>query len=579
MSENLVSEKKLLDDLLVHRSSHGYEIPEPDSMLFQLPHLPVTSLQDQISLLCSIPNYHWWDYKLGKGGSKSKKTHVRYSQHLLFHPQMKYTDSGTLRSQYLPVSPRNQVIYFSINHNSKRLATTLRQLYTFDRKEVFEEVLIVPSTEDQPPPPKRKRQAARLLKLSPQTLCEKMNLEFSELENSTHIEKTLFRDFKHSLSSKNSLGTILWRMHSSTQDVVIMSNYHLETGVLLPSDFVHVTSSTDDEGTLYLQCSCKIYQRMKCLALQTVELENDEEAVMDSSSSCMHCRFFKEELHGKYDSIEEDPLQSFQFTKIGNNLQFVNKKVAVLNTPNPKGTTKFSVGGEGPLDYSFVHITTIQNVQYVKCMKGLCQLHLRNKKKMPKVVQMDKMEELCPHLHTFFQDFDYVRGLFPEPSNPTEETGADGEEQGHLDEEDTVPSNPPQPPDFDPEDQELGEQPDPPQSKENVYFDKETGMWCNQAFTKHKPKERFDPALALCRRKRLSQVAWDDLDQDTGCFPGPDLIPLATNAEGGPLACHCGVSNRTQFQKLCKYLEIVRSKISRIVQKLRNRVIWESCRT
>ncbi len=232
-------------------------------MLAHLPELPTDTLQEQVSLLCSIPNYHWWEYKVEGGGTKSKKTHVRYSQHVLFHPEMTQDDSGHLRSQFLPVSPRNQVVFFSLNHNSKRLGATITHMLCYDRKEVVEDVVHVPSHEDHPPQPKRRRQAARLLKISPQTLCERMNLEFSEMENTSTEDRSLFTKFKHSLATKNSTGKICWRMHSSSKDVIAMSNYHQETGVILPMDFVHVSAFSDEDGNLYVKCSCKIYQRRK----------------------------------------------------------------------------------------------------------------------------------------------------------------------------------------------------------------------------------------------------------------------------------------------------------------------------
>ena len=144
VSDNLLAQKQSLDSLLDHRATHGHDLSPRYSLLSHLPEMSTSTLQDQLAVLCSIPNYHWWNYKLEGGATKAVGTKVRYLQHLLFHPCMKRMSSGALTQQHLPVSPRNSIILFFLNNKKDRLSTTVQYCLYRDRTNTVEHVVRAP---------------------------------------------------------------------------------------------------------------------------------------------------------------------------------------------------------------------------------------------------------------------------------------------------------------------------------------------------------------------------------------------------------------------------------------------------
>ena len=69
-------------------------------------------------------------------------------------------------------------------------------------------------------------------------------------------------------------------------------------------------------------------------------------------------------------------------------LQFMKNEVVLLGNVIPQGSTKFSV--KGKQSYSVLHISFAQNICEVKCTYGMCCANVKNKKKIPKRLPVDK---------------------------------------------------------------------------------------------------------------------------------------------------------------------------------------------
>ena len=489
---------------------------------------PHSTLNEQLSLLGSISNYHWWDYKTAQGVTKSKSTQPRFTQHLLYHPGIQRTNkTGGYYCQQIPTSPRNQLMYFCLGNNSERFHSTVRHLLDYDRKgEQGREPIVSlpdpPVDEGEPTEPARKKRktAARVLSVSPQTLFDTMNQNFQDVLNSGNLDTTLFMKFHRQLSGTD--GTILWRKHSEESDVVIMSDYSLTTGVLLPQEFVHVTAFSD-EGCLYTQCTCKAYDRMHNIASLGEDLAEGEVSALSPNSTCMHCRFYQEYLQGAFGgNLEEN---THLFSKFSSTLDQMANPLVLLGEANPS-VSKFSVFGDGT--YSVISVLLNPNgTRQAGCSQGTCSNNLKNKKTIPKTVSLDQLEHhVCCHLNTFFANFEFVRECLPFL----------GEEEDQGDSNSVSPA-------VEVNSQDAGILGCNPTT--NVYFCQQTKLWQNHSTSKHKPRGEFDPHLVNCRRSRLT---FPDFNQvlDGGFFTGPDLIPHCRTPDGEPRPCGCGVSRNAR---------------------------------
>ena len=125
--------------------------------------------------------------------------------------------------------------------------------------------------------------------------CDKMGVNFKTIKNSTDQNRNLYSTFSQQVITD---GIIQWHKHSEHEDTVVMGDCNPSTGTLSPLSYVHVTRIANDansEGIL-LKCTCHIYNTIQCAGLSGIDLSQGQDAVLDNSMTCMHCRFFKEHL-------------------------------------------------------------------------------------------------------------------------------------------------------------------------------------------------------------------------------------------------------------------------------------------
>lgn len=305
-----------------------------------------------------------------------------------------------------------------------------------------------------------------------------MGVNFNTIKNSADLNRNLYSTFSQQLITD---GTIQWRTHSDHQDTVIMSDYNPSTGNLSPLSYVHVNcteSQTNGQGVI-LKCTCHIYNTIQCAGLSSIDLSHGEDAALDDSMTCMHCRFFKECLLKYRTKIPDITSSLIVDTKVKNSLHLLNNPVVVVGTASQNSTTKLSVLHQSTP--AMVHIYFNQsNSCFAKCQNGECAARLQNKKKILKTTSIHQSQHLCGHIQTLFANFEIVSELFPTYFNESE-TNCEGSENVCFTSHDTTNS-------INAEDQAVYRISH--QATHN--FDVNTGLWMFDSRSDHKPNEMTD---------------------------------------------------------------------------------------
>ena len=107
-------------------------------------------------------------------------------------------------------------------------------------------------------------------------------------------------------------GTIKWRHHDTNLDVCIMTDYSPTNGNIIPGSFVHVTRQHTEDGKNIISCTCEIYKNLQGIAYRQRLGEETENLYPDTTMTCMHCRYFENELENAYNTLQnyKSPLVS-----------------------------------------------------------------------------------------------------------------------------------------------------------------------------------------------------------------------------------------------------------------------------
>lgn len=420
---------------------------------------------------------------------------------------------------HIPTSPRNQLMFFKCHAESypTRFSESVVHIHLLDVGDVEvvesgrEDILQVPAR-------KRRRYAARILSTTPQEFVEELGIA----GNKAVADRGIYKDFCEELMCK---GLIQLRQHSSQGNVVAMSSYSYTTGRMQPLEFVHTTSSYDDDNKLLLTCTCAMYKQIQGVALKKVT-DQDENSVLDDKFTCMHCRFYRESLH----PVEEDILQfnrgSNLVRKVQENLGSLNNPVVLLGQANSKVTTKLSVLGESSCALIHVNFTAAGNC-FARCQQGLCQAYFLHRSRMPKVVAMDKIQgDLCPHMKSLFANLEVLHKMFPKHFS-----------EDVTDEDLEIPRGPEVGEDSEVDVQALPFPEVQVPTVDQLSFNEESGMWESGSYSQHKPRERDDPQIVTDAFHRLGYIRGEPTK---GCFLGPDLIPKHQNPDGSTKKCPHG---------------------------------------
>ena len=444
LSEQARLYKKPWDDLLSECVTEGLISSEVDTLVEHTMAMPVSTLQEQVKLLSSISNYHWWA-SLDVFGKQKSSTTIQYSQHLLFSPVRKRKHLGS--------SPRNILMTNLLHLQSSKIrdpvylsgaeykfANNLMFLANYDRG-VEQSVLFTKEQEppsnctcdgwdEDGPPFKKRRYASRVKVLSAATdlLLQEAGIAG---DGGVHVVKNdasqrdLFSLFSESIHSS---GFVQWRSHSAEKNVVIMNDYSDSTGVMKPLDYVHVTACKTESAELQIWCTCKIYQHMQAKALQKDQVREDVDTVLPANFTCMHCRFYSTYLVDIQDNLFREDFVNKLHAKVKQTEEAMNLPLVVLGEVFPHAATKFSALGE--TSFSVVNMSFTSSGCVVACQSGSCQSlnksHTYSRRRLPRDLSLDGINKkgMCDHLLTVCKSKDLLAVLFPHYFN-SELTSAD----------------------------------------------------------------------------------------------------------------------------------------------------------
>ena len=512
-------------------------------MVQDILNLSTDTLRQQVETLGAISNYHWWTPPVYFGGVKTS-CRVGYKQKLFSRVDLVESQDGSGRPTHFPASPRNKMMFFVLFPGyPDRLMECILFSVRYDREEE-PSVLPVTSGHKRPssstaskaqPAAKQRRYATRVIAGTAQDLLPDAAPECGGPKDpveSCAPARTYFTSFSEQLTTS---GLIQWRKHSPEEDVIVMSDYSATSGKLQPLDFVHVTVTFGGPDTVYVKCTCRIYQYMQGAALKRIRLLANEHAILDEKFTCMHCRFYREHLLPIQDKIHsQDSIVHGLALKVKQSLGISDPSVLLLGDAFPNATTKLSVSGVP--DYSLVHIHFTPNGCFAKCQSGLCQTLHHSRKKVPKGISFEDLNSqggLCSHLKTLFENIDVLHQIFP----------------SYFQSDDVLP------------DTDQGYQPDLPAQEEInlddldcrdfdsgfISFNVNEGAWECKSFSQYKPTDsRFDPDLVKATFQRLTCITGEMVD---GMFKGPELTTSPFDTNGELKTCPCGSTYDPKFSR------------------------------
>ena len=496
------------------------EINEEPSCIHHITTLPHTSKKQQFILLSTISNYHWYNLpslKASTCSSKSKSTHtsILYSQHILHDPTCEMNEEGLFIRQYIPVSPRNRVMYLTANCQDGLYHTVkecLKELTTLH--EVPTEVND-PPTEEGPPRKKVRKQANRVVSVTARDIFRLVGADMNSQLNCASQQHTLYTKFSEKLVTD---GIIKWRQHTNEIDVCIMSDYN-PTGHLLPQSFVHVYAMKCENAQPIFRCTCQIYNLIERAANQDTSLSPDEHNVPDDSLTCMHCRFFNHHLMNAYEKLQHQNTNlSTALSMVQQSLQYMNDEILLLGNVLPHATTKYSVKGNTE-SYSIVHINFHQGKCYAKCTEGMCCAAMHNKSRIPKTMPLSSTEKLCIHMNTFNKRIEYIKSFFLEFFNGDDTNESTPSVHDHEE--------------INTQDIDIG-------TKLTGKFNVESGLWDYQALSHHKPSQMMDTKLILNTEERNKYITSTNINDSTGLYGSFEMKPAFVNPDGTAIDCQCG---------------------------------------
>jgi len=520
------------DSLMTNFVLEGHE-SQGETLVNHVLEMPVQTVQNQVQLLGSISNYHWWASLDIYGRLKSSKNQPKYQQHLLFYP-------GPRKA--LPSSPRNLLMYFAphirtmrmpderfCTPHQKQLILNIMNLVKYDQEI---EVTIL-HQKVQPPPPsppptndnevlgtplKKRRYAFREVSANPEDLLEGSNHASGgglEAVQSSVPKRTMFTSFSEELHRKD--GIVQWRMHLEDMDVVVLNDYNPTSGMLKPLDFVHVTASGTDSDHVQIQCTCRIYQYMHGKALRKAHMEDATDTVLASNFTCMHCRFYSTYLLPFQGLFNSQECVNKLHEKVRQTEREVNAPVVLMGEANPSTTTKLSVAAGNSV--AMVHIHFTLSACFAKCQDGMCQTLHSTKRRVPVGISLRDVPkgQMCEHLHTLFHNQDVLDDLFPEFFKPADQT------PGASEQSDDIPADVPDPEPINQDDAGI-------RNKISSYisFNVSEGKWESSSHSHFQPRmTRHDPDLVKHTHTRLMYSAGPLTPQgfQTGPLLSPDMTP------------------------------------------------------
>ena len=494
-------------------------------IILHIVEMPQATKKQQFLVWASISNYHWFKNTMIGGTQTVKEVKNRFSNHMFFQPQMDEDSDESHPRMHLLVLLSSDLYEYSIMQ-------TIRDYFNHDNP--HDEYQLQDPVEycEKPPRKKRRKQAAKLITVSPDILCEGMKLDLTSVMNSATENRSLYTNFKESLLLE---GRIIWRIHTNELDVCLMNNYHASTGVLLPTNYVHVTCIKKEFAEPIIRCSCVTYEIIQCSQKGKTPIwprkEGEEEESLADTFTCMLSRFYQEHLLTAFDEyVSPTGNLNMPLQMVPNSLHQMNVSLLLAGYDVSTGMTKFSIKGSN--NCSILHVTFYQNKCFIKCLNGLCAVQLTNKKKFAKSISLQELQQgrkkkknkedhnkLCEHIHVVYNNLQSFKESFPYYFNENQnciqlQPGIDAM---NLDDANIAVL------------------------REN--FEKETELWDFEGVTQHKPLEMCHPELVIATEKRKDPVSSETMNRLTGKYMKLEL------KAGVSEPCECGAGYEVNHYK------------------------------
>ena len=370
------------------------------------------------------------------------------------------------------------------------------------------------------PPKSHRKQAARVIKVTANSFCERIGIDLNAVLNTAKKERPLYATFIENLLHH---GEIKWRFYSAEKDICVMNDINPGNGILLPRSFVHVTCLKELNYPI-IKCTCEIYKLIMWSSKQKTPLwpvhSTEEDEVPDHTFTCMHCRFYRQFLINTYGTVQQGRVDLTPALKmVHESIQHMNMPIQLVGNVLLHCTTKFSVKGDD--SYSIIHFTFHQEKCYAKCSDALCCAKLNSKKRIAKKISLKHKSQLCSHLNTVYGKFDFVKKFFPDYFNSTENED-EGEEGQEEDDEDHTIIPHPDNLDINTDDRNLH-----PDSTAN--FDVVSGLWTFSVLSTHKPYDNMsDPKLIQYTQMCNDVINSSNLNPETRLYSCIKLKPKTT---------------------------------------------------
>ena len=525
-SEHWGTDIQEIDDAFHNHMKHQPELSRIDTIVSHIRDIHSPSEKEQFELFSTICNYHLHGYPRTKDPSSIRiPDTLTYAEHMLHDANARIDENGSLIHQHIPTSPRNRLLYFISTGQDVQLYHLVKYLLWCEKEK--DEQYTIDHDEDElsiQPPRKKHKQSARMVSVSRMAIFAEVGEDMETGLNKANSSRTIYTNFTEQLLAD---GIIKWRFHSETKDICVMNDYNPTTDLLMPQGFVHVTCTAFHGDQMLIHCTCSIFNLIKRAAHQMVKLWPGEDAVPDDSLTCMHCRFFKENLLDAYTKIQQQNTSlSTAMSMVHRSLQFINDEVLLVGNVIVPSCTKFSVKGDD--NYSLISVSFNNQKCFVTCIDGMCAAGLKNKRNISRDKTKGKQKKIqCSHLVTLYKHIDYIKAFFPNYFMCNDDQHQEINYNGDGNE------------DVNNDDVNIG-------NKVTGNFDVETGLWNFKALTTHKPKHTMDPRLILATQHCNTFIGQHSLDQETGLYGVHYLKPSGMDAEGKSEICAYGDEYKTE---------------------------------
>ncbi|XP_047144680.2 uncharacterized protein LOC124818179 [Hydra vulgaris] len=368
--ENEYWEKLLLDYRCV-RDDNG------KVFCYKLEQSNILTLEEQIYILTSIPNDHFWSW------SNQISTNIKFEQRL------------PTCVRYFAASPRNRIIQACCYREDpgKIVSAVLEVL--MGRNDVTipyakeKKVLMVNIDADITCNKKQSKTYGHrkrpFNKISIETLSTNINCSnVEELPSSSNTSSVQLNLFQYYCGQLFNHGVLKWRYMDETMHIVLMNDYDSDTGDFLCNDFIHISVTSSTLSPIY-NCSCKIF---------SISSSHVDATIVNY---CLHVRLLKSLLSLLAPFVEPALNDTCYINVFVMNEGLKFSSIPVIELPSRLNVNKFSVVANQSVAIVTIYKVSGSNRRVAQCHNSSCMVNEGSKRAL-KYLNSESVSEVCCHL-------------------------------------------------------------------------------------------------------------------------------------------------------------------------------------